>query len=381
MSKQFRLRRFLLACGIAALATAGLSVQSAQAQDKLIIGSVMDLTGPVATLAQYAKRGVDIAIAEVNAAGGVNGKPVELVSLNSESKPDLASSLGLRIAARDDVSVMIGGNFGSTGLALSAVAARQKIPLISPTGLVNDEQRNNKYAFFGLVDFSDFSDAMLAYAQKKGYKRIAMLRLEREYGELGSKFIRQFAPKYGVEIVAEERGADGDRDFTAQLTKLRDSNPDFLVVWFANPGGSLVLKNARQLGIRTPMVAPISMDSIATVKVAGSAAEGLVLAAQIAGDEVVDRQKAFATAYAKAYPDTPQPNSLEGVGYDLVKMAVAAAKSMQPPYTREKMRDALAQLKYDGAGTVVRYSDKKNDPSSETIVLTQIKDGKFVLAK
>src|SRR3954469_10179459 len=108
MSKQFRLRRFLLACGIAALATGGLSVQSAQSQDNLIIGSVMDLTGPVAALAPYAKRGVDIAIAEVNAAGGVNGKPVELVSFNSESKPDLASSLGLRMAARDDISILIG---------------------------------------------------------------------------------------------------------------------------------------------------------------------------------------------------------------------------------------------------------------------------------
>jgi branched-chain amino acid transport system substrate-binding protein len=381
MSTQLKLRRFVLACGLAAFAAASLSIPPAHAQDRLVIGSVMDLTGPVATLAQYAKRGVDIALAEVNAAGGVNGKPVELVSLNSESKPDLASSLGLRLAAREDVNVMIGGNFGSTALALSAVAARQKVPLISPTGLVNDEQRNNRYAFFGLVDFSDFSDAMLAYAKKKGYKRIAMLRLEREYGELGSKFIRHFAPKHGVEIVAEERGADGDRDFTAQLTKIREANPDFLVVWFANPGGSLVLKNARQLGIRTPMVAPISMDSVATVKVAGSAAEGLVLAAQIAGDDVQERQKTFAAAYAKAYPDTPQPNSLEGVGYDLVKIAVAAAKSIQPPYTREKMRDALASLKYDGAGTVVRYSDKKNDPSPETIVLTQIKDGKFVIAK
>ena len=381
MSTQHKLRRFVLACGLAAFATAALSSQSAQSQDRLVIGSVMDLTGPVATLAQYAKRGVDIALAEVNAAGGVNGKPVELASLNSESKPDLASSLGLRLAAREDVNVLIGGNFGSTALAVSAVASRQRVPLITPTGLVNEEQRTNRYAFFCLVDFSDFSDAILAYAQKKGYKRVAMLRLEREYGELGSKFIRQFAPKHGVEIVAEERGADGDRDFTAQLTKIRETNPDFLVVWFANPGGSLVLKNARQIGIRTPMVAPISMDSVATVKLAGSAAEGLVLAAQIAGDDVAPRQQTFATAYAKAYPDTPQPNSLEGVGYDLVKMAVAAAKSIQPPYTREKMRDALGSLSYDGAGTVVRYSSTKNDPSKETIVLTQIKDGKFVVAK
>jgi branched-chain amino acid transport system substrate-binding protein len=375
------LRRFVFACGLAAFATVALSIQSAQSQDKLVIGSVMDLTGPVATLAQYTKRGVDIALAEVNAAGGVNGKPVELISLNSESKPDLAASLALRIAGRDDVNVMIGGNFGSTMLSIGSIAQRQRIPHVTSTGLVDDGQRAWKYTFLTLVDFGDAAKAMLAYAQKKGYKRIGIMRLEREYGELGSKYIHKFASQYGLEVVAEERGADGDRDFTAQLTKLREANPDFVVVWFANPGGSLVLKNARQINLKVPMAGPVSMDSVATVSIAGPAAEGFVLAAQIAGNEALDRQKTFTAAYAKAYPETPYPNSLEAVGYDLIKMIVAAANSIQPPYTREKIRDALAQLKYEGAGTIVRYSDTKNDPSPETIVLTQISGGKFVIAK
>jgi branched-chain amino acid transport system substrate-binding protein len=381
MSTQHTLRRSVLACGLAALATAAVSIQPAHSQDKLVIGSVMDLTGPVATLAQYTKRGVDIALTEVNAAGGVNGHPVELVSLNSESKPDLAASLALRIAGRDDVNVMIGGNFGSTMLSIGSIAQKQKIPHVTSTGLVDDGQRAWRYSFYTLVDFADAAKAMLAYAKKHGYKRIGIMRLEREYGELGSRNIHKFAPEYGVEVVAEERGADGDRDFTAQLTKIRDAKPDFVVVWFANPGGSLVLKNARQIGLKVPMAGPISMDSVATVNVAGPAAEGFVLAAQIAGGEALDRQKTFISAYAKAYPDTPQPNSLEAVGYDLIKIIVAAAKSVQPPYTREKLRDALGKLQYEGAGTIVRYSDKKNDPSPETIVLTQIVGGKFVLAK
>jgi branched-chain amino acid transport system substrate-binding protein len=381
MSMQLRLRRFTLACGIATLTTFGFSIHSAWSQDRLIIGSVMDLTGPVATLAQYTKRGVDIALAEVNEGGGVNGHPVELVSLNSESKPDLAASLAIRVASRDDVNVMMGGNFGSTMLAIGSIAQKQRIPHVTSTGFVDDGQRAWRYTFFTLVDFSDATKAMLDYAQKHGYKRVAIMRLEREYGELGSKYIHKYAADYGLKVVAEERGADGDRDFTAQLTKIREANPDFMVVWFANPGGSLVLKNARQLGIEVPMAGPISMDSVATVKIAGLAAEGFVLAAQIAGGEALPRQKAFTTAYAKAYPETPDPNSLEAVGYDLIKIIVAAAKSIQPPYTREKLRDAIAKLHYEGAGTIVAYSDTKNDPSKETIVLTQIKGGKFVLAK
>jgi branched-chain amino acid transport system substrate-binding protein len=374
-------RAFTLRLAAAVAMSAALLVPPARAADPIVIGSVLDLSGPVATLGQYAKRGVDIAIAEVNGAGGVNGRLLELVSLNSESKPDLAASLGLRLASRDDVLALIGGSFGATQLALSSIAQKQQIPMVTPTGIVTNEQRTMKYAFFTLVDFYDAARMMLDYAKHKNYKRLGLLRLEREYGELGSKYLHEFASQYGVDIVAEERGADGDRDFTAQLTKLRDANPDFLIVWFANPGGSLVLKNARQLGINLPMIAPVSMDSSATVKLAGPSAEGLIITSQIAGNEALDRQKAFTTAYEKAYPDQPQPNSFEAVGYDLIKMLVAALQKTKEPYTRDKIRDSLNGLSYDGAGTVVRYSDAKHDPTAEGILLTKIVNGKFVLAK
>src|ERR1700753_4069829 len=192
MSTWHPLRRFVFACCLSLFATFLFSVQPARSQDKIVIGSVMDLTGPVSTLAQYTKRGVDIALAEVNAAGGINGKPVELVSLNSESKPDLAASLALRIAGRDDVNVMIGGNFGSTMQSIGSIEQRQHIPHVTSTGWVDDSQRTWKYSFFNLVDFSEAAKAMLAYAQKKGYKRIGIMRLEREYGELGLKYVHKF---------------------------------------------------------------------------------------------------------------------------------------------------------------------------------------------
>jgi branched-chain amino acid transport system substrate-binding protein len=366
---------------IAAVAAAAGFARAALAADPIVIGAVHDLTGPVATLGQYGKRGIDIAIAEVNAAGGIDGRPIELVSLNSESKPELAASLALRLASRNDVLAIIGGTFGSTQLAVGSIAEKQKVPFVTPTGVIGEEQRTWKYQFHTLADFNDAAKMMLDYAKKKNLKRLGLMRLEREYGELGAKFLRQLAPSYGIEIVAEERGADGDRDFTAQLTKLRDANPDFLVVWFANPGGSLVLRNARQLGIRLPMIGPVSMDSSATIKLAGAAAEGFIVTSQIAGSEVLERQKVFADAYRKAYPDAPESNTFEAIGYDLIKIIVAGLKATPQPYTREKLRDAIATLNSVGAGTVAHYSDTKNDPSADTIVLTTITNGRFVLAK
>ncbi len=98
----------------------------AHAAEPVLVGSIMDLSGPVATLGQYAKRGADIALKEINDSGGINGRPLEFVSYNSESKPDLATSLGIRVISQPEIVGMIGGNFGSTQYALSALPKSRK---------------------------------------------------------------------------------------------------------------------------------------------------------------------------------------------------------------------------------------------------------------
>jgi branched-chain amino acid transport system substrate-binding protein len=321
-----------------------------------------------------------MAVAEINAAGGVRGRPIELVALNSESKPELAASLGVRLSGNEEVVAMVGGNFASTSNSLGATAEKVGLPFVTPTAVLNEAQSKWRYSFFTLAEFSDMAKSILAFAQKKGYKRIGLIRVEREYGEQGSKFLNEFAPKYGVQVVAEERGADGDRDFTAQLTKIRQANPDLVVVWFANPGGSLVMKNARQLGMNQPFAAPISMDGNITMKLGGAAAEGLVVTSQIAGSEGLKRQQAFISAYAKANPNAPEPNTFEAVGYDLIKIVVEALKRVDPPYTRAKVRDAIASLEFEGAGTLVNYKTR-NGPTADTLVMIQINKGKYVLAR
>jgi branched-chain amino acid transport system substrate-binding protein len=371
-------RRLVLACA-ALLATLAAAPSFAQGQP-IKIGAILDQTGPVGPLGQYSRIGVDMAVAEVNAAGGVGGRPIELIALNSESKPELAASLAVRLAGNDDIVAIVGGNFASASNSIGATVEKLGVPYVTPTALLNDAQAKWRYSFFTLAEFSDMARSIVAYAKKKDYKRLGLIRVEREYGEQGSKFLHEFAPAQGLQIVAEERGADGDRDFTAQLTKIRQANPDVVVVWFANPGGSLVAKNARQLGMNQPLIAPISMDGSITVKLGGPAADGMVVTSQIAGSEGLKRQQGFISAYAKANPGNPEPNSFEAVGYDTVKIVVEALKRVDPPYTRAKVRDAIAALQYEGAGTVVDYR-KKNGPSVETLVMTQIVKGRYVLAK
>jgi branched-chain amino acid transport system substrate-binding protein len=350
-----------------------------QAQEPIRVGVILSLSGPVAPLGQFAKSGLDLAHEEVKAAGGVNGQPLELIIVNDESKPAQAVNLGLRLVNRDNVVAIIGGSFGSTAQALGAFAEKEKVPLVTPTGLIFDEQRQWKYTFFTLPNFNEVAKSMLGWAQKKGLKRLGLLRLSREYGQIGSKYVHDNAGRYGVQIVGEEQGTDDGREFTPQLSRLRDAKPDGLVVWFANPAGATVIKNMRQLGMNVPAIGPLSMANRALVKAGGADVEGVVLEAQIAGGEPTERSKAFVASYLKKYGE--EPGTLEAVGYDMVKMVAAALAKTSPPYTREKIRDVMGGLTYTGAGTVLSYGPGNNEPSPETIVIVEVKNGQFVLAR
>ena len=371
------MRRCLVLAALVLIALPAMA--AAQGQEPLRVGVIFSLSGPVAPLGQFGKAGLDLALEEVNAAGGVNGRPLELIVLNDESKPAQAVNLALRLINRDNVLAIIGGSFGSTAQALGASAEKEKVPLITPTGLIFDEQRGWKHTFFMLPNFNEVAKSMLAWAQKKGHKRLALLRLSREYGQLGSKDLHENAPKFGVQIVAEEQGTDDGRDFTPQLSRLRDAKPDALIAWFANPAGATVIKNVRQLGMTIPVIGPLSMANRALVKAGGTDVEGAILEAHIAGGDPAPRAKAFVTAYTKKYNE--EPGTLEAVGYDMVKVAAAALAKVSGPYTREKVREALSTLKYTGPGTVLSYSPGNNEPSPETIMLVEVKNGQFVPAR
>jgi branched-chain amino acid transport system substrate-binding protein len=368
-------RRIVLAALILAVTSWG----AAEAQEPIRVGVVFSLSGPVAPLGQFGKAGLDLAHEEINAAGGVNGHPLELIVLNDESKPAQAVNLALRLINRDNVVAIIGGNFGSTSQALGASVEKEKVPLVTPTGLIFDEQRQWKYTFFMLPNFNEVAKAMLGWAQKKGHKRVGLLRLSREYGQIGSKYLHDNAARHGVQIVAEEQGTDDGRDFTPQLSRLRDAKPDALVAWFANPAGATVIKNMRQLGMTLPVIGPLSMANRALVKAGGADVEGVVLSAQIAGGDPALRSKAFVASYVKKYNE--EPGTIEAVGYDLVKVMAAALARTSPPYTRDKVRDVLATLKYSGAGTIVSFGPGNNEPSPETIMLVEVRNGQFVPAR
>lgn len=344
------------------------------------IGAVLSLTGAVAANGIPTRRGIELAVDEINKAGGVQGRPLEVIFEDDQSKPDVAVTATNKLINQDQVIAILGGSFGSTANAMSPVIGRANLVHLTPTGVVLPEQRAMKHVFYFLPNIPDFALGMLDVAKQLDRKRIALLRLTREYGQVGAQTFHDNAAKYGVQIVADEQGNDGDTDFTAQLTKIRGTNPDMLVVWFANPAGAIALKNVRQLGIDAPIIAPLSMATKPLIEIAGPAAENVFVQALVSPDDPAPRQKAFVDAFRAKF--SAEPEGLDAVGYDMVKVLAAGLAKLQPGQVDSaQLIQAIEGIRLEGAGSLAEFSAERHEVDRAGLLLLQVKGGKFLRAQ
>lgn len=367
-----------LLAGLFALVSGG---AMAQAKAPYVIGAVLSLSGPVAANGVPTRDGILLAVEQINAVGGIDGHPVQVLFEDDQSKPDQAVILANKLIAQDKVLMLLGASFGSTTNAIAAVVDKLKIPHLSATAWTKADLRLVPQTFYFLVDFETVMDQMLGYITKDlGVKRIGMLRLTREYGQIASESLAKLKAKHGVEVVREERGNDPDTDFTPQLTNIRAAKPEAMISWFANPAGAISIKNMRQLGLNVPVLGPVSMATRPMITAGGPAAEGVILQSFIASDDPLPRQKAFVDAFNKKHGKLPEV--FESVGFDMAQVAFMALKKVggeRPDPAR--LRDEIERTRYDGVALILRYSPTVHEPDAESILFTKVQKGRFVRAR
>lgn len=345
-----------------------------------VIGAVLSLSGPVAPNGVPTKDGIEVAVAEINARGGVSGRPLQVLFEDDQSKPDQAVILANKLISQNGVRVLLGASFGSTANAIASVVEKHRVIQLSPTAWTKQEFRLLPYTFYFLADFESVVDRMLTYMTNDlRAKRIGMLRLSREYGQIGSESFQKLKAKYGVEVVREERGNDGDTDFTPQLTNIRAANPDLIISWFANPAGAISVKNARLLGINMPIIGPVSMATRPMITIAGPAAKDVILQSFIAADDPLPRQKHFVELFRSKTGKLPEV--FESVGYDMVNVAVAALTKAGTDADADKLRQAVESVRYEGVAAILRYSKSVHEADPSSIVFVKVESGKFVRAQ
>jgi branched-chain amino acid transport system substrate-binding protein len=343
--------------------------------DAIVVGHVASMTGDTATFGRSADEGMRMAIEQLNGAGGVIGKKLELVTEDDRSVTEEARSAAQKLLQRDHVVALLGEVASSRSLAAAPEAQRAKVPMISP-GSTNPKVTEVGDYIFRACFIDPFQGAVMAkFALGELHaKRLAILfDFKQDYSVGLADFFRDTVKKSGGEIVADERYTSGDIEFRAQLTTLRAASPDAIFVpgYYTELG--LIAKQARELGINVPLLGGDGWDSEKTLEIGGDAVEGYFFSTHYAADSDDPRVQEFVKSFAAKYGSTP--DAMAALGYDTAGILADALKRAGTT-DGAKLRDAIAATK-DFAGVTGKISIDASRNAHKDAVVLQIKGGKF----
>lgn len=364
-------RRWLLPLLLAAALSC-----SKPAADEIRIGEFGSLTGGTATFGISTHEGLMLALEEINAAGGLLGKPVRVITEDDQSKPEEAVTAVLKLIKQDQVSAVIGEVASSRTLAAAPQAQANRIPLLSPASTNPKVTQVGDYIFRAcFIDpFQGSTMARFAVNRLKA-KRIAILTDNKNDYSVGlTEFFRHTAQQLGAEIVAEESYAEGDIEFKAQLTEIKAANPDVVYVPGYYTEGALIARQARELGLNVPLLGGDGWDSPKTVEIGGEAVEGTYITNHYSPEDQRPEVQQFIAQYQQKYGGKT-PDAMAVLGYDAMRLmadAIRRAGSTAGP----QIRDALAATKdFPGVSGTITIDANRN--ARKAIVVLQLRDGKW----
>ena len=367
---------------------------AAMAADTIKLGAFFDLSGRASFIGTPTKLVAEMVVDKINSEGGINGKMLELEIGDTEGNPAKAASIAKKFIYKDDVVAIIGPTLTDTGMNVKKIADKAKIPIVMTVGgdpvIMGGKFGSFKWIFKSPQRSKTAVERMFMYLQEKGLTKVALLAGTDGFGKDGARWMKKLAPQYGIELVAEESFGNRDTDMTAQLTKVKNSNPQAILAWTTGPAGSIIAKNKVQLGIDLPLFQCHGLPDPKYIELAGTASEGdrmpstkLMVADQLADN---DPQKPVIQEFIKLYKekgyDKQFPiNTHSGYAWDAIMVIANAIKKVGTD--AEALRSEIESTKnYIGiSGTYNLTAEDHNGLDTNSMVMVQVKDGTFVMAE
>ncbi|QIF03579.1 ABC transporter substrate-binding protein [Roseimicrobium sp. ORNL1] len=373
----FPRRSFLLTglCGLTLAALTNCKKEGGGDASTIVVGEVAALTGGTATFGQSAHAGTQMAVDEINAAGGLLGKKVKLVTEDDQSKQGEAGTVAKKLISRDKIVALLGEVASGRSLEMAPIAQKEGVPMISPAS-TNPKVTEVGDHIFRVCFIDPFQGTVMAkFALARGWKKVAVMTdVKQDYSVGLTQYFKEYFTKNGGTIVGEQSYSTGDKDFKAQLTKLKEGNPDaILASGYYNETG-LIAVQARELGITAPLLGGDGWDSPSLVDVAGKAIEGSFFSNHFSAEDKAPIIQDFITKYKAKHGNTP--DAMAALGYDSM-MILANAIKKAGTTEGKALRDAIAATKDHAGITGVISLDEKRNANKPAVILT-IKDGKFV---
>lgn len=387
----------IMVCFVLGLLFTGQS--HAQKPSPYVIGVVLDMTGRQSNLGVGNKRGLDIAVDEINSAGGVNGRQLQVVLLDGESNPANAVMHTKRLIEVDRVSVLAGYSATSSTMASMQTAEAGTIPLVAACPIVAAGPAVKKWIFTVVPRQKEASLPMLLEnLVQRGAKKIAYIYIDNVYGQTGLKVLEEAAKEMNIKLVLVEKYAVGSTDLGPQITHIKTAGADGFLITGNVPDTTLAIKNARDLGFTGPIFSDYAIVSPEFVELAGKYGEGIVstslktlVAPDLPANDV--QKKVCMDLYTKYTKQYGAFSLYAGHTWDQIHMIADTLKRVDPRLDpsipadivkiREQFRDNFEKIKgfvgQNGVFTIT--ADNHNGLPLKCYVPVVIENGKWKLYK
>jgi len=351
------------------------------------VGGIGELTGDIPAVGASFKNAAEMAVKEVNDAGGleVGGKKyqIQLIIEDNAGKADQSASAAQKLITQDNVVAIIGPNASRYAIPAAEVAESSQVVLISPWSTNpkttwNEKTNSPKKFVFRACFIDPFQGRVVAkFAMENlGAKKAAVLYdVASEYNKGIAEFFKQTFDEIGGQIVAYETYTTNDKDFSAQLTKIKETEPDVIFAPNYYSEVPLQVQQAHRLGMNVPFLGSDSWGSAELIKLCGEECEGYFFSTHYAADNATPVAKKMIEAYKAKYGVVP--DDVAALTYDAFGLLFQALQTAGK-VDRLAVRDALAQIpKFEGVTGTMQFKEGSGDPIKSAVIL-QIKNGAFV---
>lgn len=355
----------------------GGSASGGSDSDTIRIGGLAPLTGDAASYGVAVNNAIQMAVEDINANGGIDGKQIKYIYYDEKGDTTEATNAYNKLVQDDKVVAIIGDVTTKPTLAVAQTSQQDNIPIITATATAAEVTLTGPNIFRACFTDPFQGELMASYASEKlGATKVAVLSdMADDYSSgIAEAFVAK-AEELGMQVVADEKYQDGDVDFKSQLTNIKGQNPDvlFLPVYYEDL--RLISAQAKEVGVTAQLCGADGWDSVLTDNFDSSVLNGGVFCSQYSTESTDERVQNFISAYKEKYE--MDPNMFAVLAYDATNM-MAQAISDAGSTDSQAIIDAMAALEYDGLTGHMTFDEDRNPKKSAVIVSIQDNAYKFV---
>lgn len=367
----------LVACGGESEESGG--GESGGSDGDLVIGLDCPMTGVNASFGEQLSYGAQMAVDEINEAGGIDGKMLALDIQDDKSDPKEAATIATKFVADDAVVASLGYYNSSCGLSALPIINEGKLVTIVTGSTPDISEQNKDYGF--RTEPSDEQQAVYAadWMVEDGRRKVAVLYESTDYGMGQEQIITEVLKEAGAEVVCSETYILGEtKDFTNILTKVKNSGADSVFLAGTYTEGALIVKQMKSLGMDLPAYSSSSMFEVAFLEAAGDAAEGVKVQGVLVPDDPSEVNQQFQQAYKEKFGEDKTAGTFSGHGYAGVKMLAEAIENAGTD--PDAMAEYLENTTFDTVYGTVHFNET-HDLMFESLKRLVVEDGKFVVVE